>query len=233
VHTPPPTPQSVPPAAPVWHVPLVRSQQPVLHSSVTPETTHAPLHECVVVSQAWLVGQSVTVSQPQAPAMHSLVPLQGPHAAPPVPHAALVSAVLQVPSASQHPVGHVVGVHVETHAPPVQVWLAAQDAHDTPPVPQLAFDETSHCPAAEQHPAAHVVGVQGTLASAPPSVAPPSVGAASTIPSPGASAAPSPGPSVVASPPPSPPLPASVVASPWPPPSAPAVPSVTAASAST
>jgi hypothetical protein len=198
-----------------------------LHSSVTPDTTHVPLHECVVVSQAWLVGQSVTVSQPQAPAMHSLVPVQGPHAAPPVPQAALVSAVLQVPFASQHPVGHVVGVHVETHVPPVQVWLAAQGVHDTPPVPQLVFDDASHCPSAEQHPAAHVVGVQGTLASVPPSsppasvapsvpppsVVPPSVGDASTVPSPGASAPPSLAPSVVASLPPSPPLAPSVVAS--------------------
>lgn len=44
VQVPPLTPQSVPPAAPVWQVPLPMSQHPVLHASVTLPTTHVPAH---------------------------------------------------------------------------------------------------------------------------------------------------------------------------------------------
>jgi hypothetical protein len=240
VHAPPLTPQSVPPAAPVWQVPPVRSQHPVLHSRVTPPTTHVPLHECVVVLQAWLVGQSVTELQPQAPAMHSLAPEQGPHAAPAVPHCVLDVFVTQLPVASQQPLGHEVGVHVETHDPAEQIWLVPHGVHDVPPVPHVAVDDVSHCPVAEQHPAAQVVGVHGTLASPPASAVPPSsppaslvplsgaplsVGAASatasTVPSAGASCpvVASPAPSVVPSTPPS--------GAPWPPSAAASLPAST------
>jgi hypothetical protein len=138
------TPQSVPPAAPVWHVPPTVSQHPVLHSSVTAETTQVLLHWCVVVLQAWLVGQSATVAQPHAPLMHSLVPLHGPHVAPFVPHAELDVLVMQAPDALQHPVGHVVGVQFATQVPFEQVWVAPHALQEAPFKPQLFCPDVSH-----------------------------------------------------------------------------------------
>jgi len=181
VHTPPVVPQSVPPAAPVWQVPLVRLQHPVLHASVTPPTTHVPLHPCVVTLHAWSAGQSVVVLQPQIPLTHWLLPVHGPQVAPAVPQAWPDVAVMQVPVASQQPFGQLVGVHFGPHVPAVHVCAVPQGVHETPPVPQLPSDEVSHCPPAEQHPPAQLVGVQGTLASVPPPSCPPSPPLASLV----------------------------------------------------
>jgi hypothetical protein len=51
VQTPPPMPHRVPPAAPVTQLPVVVSQQPVLHVNVEPMTTQSP-HLCVETSHA-------------------------------------------------------------------------------------------------------------------------------------------------------------------------------------
>lgn len=174
-HVPPVLPQSVPPAAPVWHVPLPRSQHPVLHSSVTPPTTHVPPHPWVVRLHAWFAGQSEVALQPHTPDTHWLLPVHGPQAAPLVPHAWVDVAVMQVPVASQQPLGQLVGVHFATHVPAEHVCAVPHVVHDTPFTPQLPSDDVSHCPPAEQQPAGQLVGVHGTLASCPPSPAPVSV----------------------------------------------------------
>lgn len=160
MHAPPLTPQSVPPAAPVWQVPPTVSQHPVLHWSVTPDTTQVLLHWWVVVLHAWLVGQSATVAQPHMPLMHWLVPLHGPHVAPLVPHAELDVLVMQVPVALQHPVGHVVGVQFATQVPFEHVCVELQALHEAPFRPQPFCPDVMHWPVVEQHPPAQRVGEQ-------------------------------------------------------------------------
>jgi hypothetical protein len=162
-----------------------------LHWSVTPLTTHVPLHACVERLHAWFAGQSAVALQPQAPAMHWLLPVQGPQAAPFVPHAWLDVAVMQVPVASQHPLAQLVGVHFGPHVPVVHVSVVPQIAHDTPFSPQVLSDEVSHCPPVEQQPPGQLVGVHGTLVSLPlslvaPSSASPSLVASVAASSPGA-----------------------------------------------
>ncbi len=169
VHSPPLTPQSVPPAAPVWQRPDVASQHPVLHVSVTPPTTQLFEHECVETLQAWLTGQSALVLQPHWPPMHWLEPLHGPQLLPLVPQDCADVFVLQLPLESQHPVGQVVGVQFATQVPAVEhACEAVHVTHEAPLMPQLALPEVRHWPEAEQQPAGHEVGVQGTATSAPP-----------------------------------------------------------------
>ncbi len=172
---PPLTPQRVPPAAPDWQRPEVTLQHPVLHASVTPLTTHVPLHECVATLHAWSSGQSVVAAQPHWPLMHWLFPEHGPQLAPFVPQAWLDVLVMQVPVASQQPVGQLVGVHFGWQVPEVHVSSAVQLAQEMPAVPHVASADVSHCPVAEQQPRGHEVGVQGTGPSLPPSPAPDSL----------------------------------------------------------
>ncbi len=58
------------------------------------------------------------------------------HALPPVPHAAVVSAVWQLPFPSQQPLAQLPGPHVtvEMHVPALQVPIP-QSMHDSPPTP--------------------------------------------------------------------------------------------------
>jgi hypothetical protein len=118
-----------------------------------------------------LTGQSVLVLQPHMPLMHWLLPVHGPHVAPLVPQDWLEVLVLHAPVASQHPLGHEVGVHFATHEPPVQVCALAHGEQEAPPLPQLASEGVTHCPVLEQQPEGHVEGVQGTLVSLAPSPA--------------------------------------------------------------
>jgi hypothetical protein len=71
-------------------------------------------------------------------------------------------------AASQQPVGHVAGEHVATQVPFVQLAVAPQAAHETPPVPHVVLELVSHAPVVEQHPV-QVDGEQGRLASEDPS----------------------------------------------------------------
>jgi hypothetical protein len=171
VHTPPVVPQSVPPAAPVWQVPLARLQHPVLHASVTPATTHVPLHPCVVTLHAWSAGQSVVVLQPQAPATHWLLPVHGPQAAPLVPQAWFEVAVMHVPVASQQPLGQLVGVHCTLASVP--------PPSPAPPSPVAPSPASSLLESEEPSVVASPAGVPSDVASWAPSwsasaVAPPS-----------------------------------------------------------
>jgi hypothetical protein len=130
--------------------------------------TQVPVHPCVARLQAWFAGQSVVVLQPHTPAMHWLLPEHGPQAAPFVPHSELDVAVMQVPVASQQPLGQLVGVHFGPHVPPVQVSVEPHTAQPTPFNPQLVSEDVSHCPLVEQQPPGQLVGVHPTLASVVP-----------------------------------------------------------------
>jgi hypothetical protein len=88
---------------------------------------------------------------------------------PPDPHAVTVVPVSQKPSASQHPVGHVVGSHATpTHAPPAQESPGGHGTQTLPPVPQaVVFVPVSHLPELSQQPLAHVEGLHVTPSHPP------------------------------------------------------------------
>jgi hypothetical protein len=149
----------------------VTSQQPPLQAMVVPLTTHVLLHEPVVVSHAWPVGQSLLWTQRHFPPTHEFVPEHGPHAAPFVPQAVVEVPSWQAPFESQHPVGHEVGVQEGTHWPDMHVSPVPHGTQDVPPVPQVMVDETRQLPSLPQQPLAHVVAVHATDASPSPPVA--------------------------------------------------------------
>jgi hypothetical protein len=69
--------------------PVAAEQQPPLHAWVV---LHAVVHLCIVVSHAWLAGQSAALLQPHEPdGKHALplaLPVQGWQTLPTAPHAA-------------------------------------------------------------------------------------------------------------------------------------------------
>jgi len=139
--------------------PVVWLQQPPLHGAVEPQ---AFVHAFVAGLQAWLVGHWLDCVQPQLPLTHWLVPVHAPHAAPLVPHAALVVAVTHVPVALQQPVGQLVEVQRFAHCPEPQAWATVHVWHEMPPVPQVVDDSSVwHCPSVPQQPPAQVVAPQG------------------------------------------------------------------------
>jgi hypothetical protein len=72
----------------------------------------------------------------------------------------------------QHPPAHRVGEQFERHDPAEQVCVELQVVHEAPPLPQVAFDDVSHCPVLEQHPE-HVAALHGVPASSAPESSPP------------------------------------------------------------
>jgi hypothetical protein len=140
-------------------------QQPPLHSTEPPQE---PEHAWFAW-QAWYIGQSSEVAHPHWPCTQWFEPLQGPQAAPMVPHCVSLSWVTQFPFASQHPAAQLEGVHFAVHAPPLHACEAAQASQAPPPVPQYAEDSSEwHAPSAPQHPPAQLVGVHGTAGMAEP-----------------------------------------------------------------
>ncbi len=93
----------------------------------------------------------------QVPALHVSVDGQDVQATPPVPHAEVVVPDSQNPSASQQPMGHVVGSHATPmHAPPVHESPGGQGRHAAPPVPHArVLVPDSHLPPLSQHPVGH------------------------------------------------------------------------------
>ena len=81
-------------------------------------------------------------------------------AAPPVPQAELVSAVMQL-FPLQQPWPHEFASHL--HAPALHSWPEAQMAHATPPVPHVALPEAWQRPLLSQHPFGHDVASQTHL----------------------------------------------------------------------
>jgi hypothetical protein len=89
-----------------------------------------------------LAGHWLESVQPHLPPTHWLAPVHGPHAAPLVPHAALVVLVMQVPVESQQPPEQLAGVHLLAQEPPVHAWASVHDWHELPPLPQAALDSS-------------------------------------------------------------------------------------------
>jgi hypothetical protein len=152
-------------------------QQPPLHATLA---LHAPVH--LLALQAWSVGQSADVAQPQLPDTQWLVPVHGPHAVPPLPQVVSVVIVTHTPVESQQPVGQLVGPHVSTHCPEVHACATVHVWQVRPPVPQLADDSSVwHWPSPPQQPFAHVEAPHDTVVSPGPSLAPVSMAPASPV----------------------------------------------------
>jgi hypothetical protein len=100
---------------------VVPSQQPVLHGESSPPPQvfeHVPL----VVSHAFCVLQSVSISQPQVPpGRHAepFLPVHTVHAVPPVPQAAPASPGWQVPPPQQPPLQGDVPLQLVVQLPPL------------------------------------------------------------------------------------------------------------------
>jgi hypothetical protein len=120
-------------------------------------------------------------SHTHEPALHSWPGAHAPHAAPPVPHAPLFSAVMHCPETSQQPVGHEVAS--QTHCPaPLHSWPDAHAPHSAPPFPHEPADSPdsgSHAPPAVQQPVqdkplqVHAPSVHASPDAQEPQAAPP------------------------------------------------------------
>lgn len=137
-HVAPPVPHALV-EVPAWHT--LPTQQPdghVVELHVEGVTQVWPVH-------VWLLEQLA-------------------HVAPPWPHAELeVPAMHTFPE--QHPLGHVVALHVEppTHEPAEQLWLGEQLAQAAPPIPHAAVEVPERQTPSWQHPEGHVVALQVEL----------------------------------------------------------------------
>ena len=96
-------------------------------------------------------------SHVHAPPAHSWPVLHAEHAAPPLPHLALVVVVTHV-SPSQQPLGH--DAASQTHLPvlPSHSCPWAHATHETPASPQAPDVGVTHWPLALQHPEGHDAG---------------------------------------------------------------------------
>jgi hypothetical protein len=185
-HGKPPAPQAEV-LVPASHLPAL-SQQPVMHvrglhvrpsqapvrqASPVGQASHAcpPLPQAVVLVPGWHVpdpsqhpvGHVETLHGVvvQVPPLHVSPVGQDVHALPPVPQAEVLVPVSQKPSASQHPFGQLVALHVvPLQIPPVQVSPVGQGRHAPPPVPHAeVLVPDSHLPRLSQHPVGQVIAL--------------------------------------------------------------------------
>ncbi len=138
VHTPAPVPQ-VAAVSPLWHVPVVRSQQPPLH---WPAPVHAVVHLWLL--QAVFAGQSVATLQPQLPATQAVpfeLPVQSVHAeAEPQAVGPPPSMHMPLEPPQQNPAPQPPPSHDAVQEPPMHVGVSPPHvAHLLPDEPHAAF----------------------------------------------------------------------------------------------